>query len=577
MDATLRLAWSIHKNPGVYALLLGSGISQSVGVPTGWEVVQDLIRQLREISTETLPESIGYDTLLEMIGRTQVERSVTLARYFEPNDEERRQGKKLPSRAHRAIAQLIKGGYIKVVLTTNFDRLLEIALEEIGVIPTVLRSDDMLEGAAPLRHSPATIVQLHGDYKDVRILNTVGELSSYSQVKNTFLDTVFSEYGLVVCGWSAKWDTALRDAIFRIKQRYYSTYWVEPYALSDNAQEVIRHRNADVITASSDDFFVDLQRKVEALAKLDQEHPLTVAVAVERVKRLLPFEETQIELEDLLRSEGEKAFQRFSRIEFRNPTARELDDYYKLCLKRCLTEVEVPLNMATALCWYGKKQQTRILTSLMNRWGAPRDFQHEREPLRKIPALLLLYAGGMSSLYRMNWNYLRALISEPRISSFIRLERSHVLSEVTKYRIFSREIYMHPFGRFEPMSERLNATLRTVFESYLPQDTDYDNLFDLFEMILAVISNSSDFGWIPHNAAQLHYDNGYEYLTEFWKRGGQRQERWGFLKTFFQGDMTRLANALQAYREKAISRQQTITESKLPDYASIYLEGGRQT
>jgi hypothetical protein len=30
---------SIYSNKGVFALLLGSGISRSAGIPTGWEVV----------------------------------------------------------------------------------------------------------------------------------------------------------------------------------------------------------------------------------------------------------------------------------------------------------------------------------------------------------------------------------------------------------------------------------------------------------------------------------------------------------------------------------------------------------
>ena len=43
---TLSLAISVHSNRGVYALLLGTGLSKSSGVPTGWEIVQDLIRKL---------------------------------------------------------------------------------------------------------------------------------------------------------------------------------------------------------------------------------------------------------------------------------------------------------------------------------------------------------------------------------------------------------------------------------------------------------------------------------------------------------------------------------------------------
>ena len=34
------------ENPGVYALLLGSGISRAAEIPTGWDVVVDLTRRV---------------------------------------------------------------------------------------------------------------------------------------------------------------------------------------------------------------------------------------------------------------------------------------------------------------------------------------------------------------------------------------------------------------------------------------------------------------------------------------------------------------------------------------------------
>jgi len=32
--------------PGVNAVLIGSGLSTAAGIPTGWQVVEDLIRKL---------------------------------------------------------------------------------------------------------------------------------------------------------------------------------------------------------------------------------------------------------------------------------------------------------------------------------------------------------------------------------------------------------------------------------------------------------------------------------------------------------------------------------------------------
>jgi hypothetical protein len=42
IDPLLSLAISMHSQKGVYAVLLGSGVSRSAGIPTSWEVMTDL-------------------------------------------------------------------------------------------------------------------------------------------------------------------------------------------------------------------------------------------------------------------------------------------------------------------------------------------------------------------------------------------------------------------------------------------------------------------------------------------------------------------------------------------------------
>jgi hypothetical protein len=46
LDPMVALAMSVHASPGVYALLLGSGVSTGAGVLTGWQVVTDLVRKV---------------------------------------------------------------------------------------------------------------------------------------------------------------------------------------------------------------------------------------------------------------------------------------------------------------------------------------------------------------------------------------------------------------------------------------------------------------------------------------------------------------------------------------------------
>ena len=52
IDPLQSLAFSIQANPGVYALLLGSGVSRSAEIPTGWEIVVDLAGKLAATTGE---------------------------------------------------------------------------------------------------------------------------------------------------------------------------------------------------------------------------------------------------------------------------------------------------------------------------------------------------------------------------------------------------------------------------------------------------------------------------------------------------------------------------------------------
>ncbi len=107
-EALSTLAFTLHRGPGQFALLLGSGVSRSSGIPTGWDVTVDLIRHLPN-APDSPDESIlvnwyekkfgqqpSYSALMASFARAQVERRNLLKPYFEPTDQEREDGLKIP-------------------------------------------------------------------------------------------------------------------------------------------------------------------------------------------------------------------------------------------------------------------------------------------------------------------------------------------------------------------------------------------------------------------------------------------------------------------------------------------------
>ena len=246
-------------------------------------------------------EKPDYSDLLNELTSTPEERRSILHGYLEPTEDEREQGLKVPTAAHRAIARLVRDGFIRVILTTNFDRLTEQALSAEGIAPTVISSDDSLKGAVPLIHSPCTVVKLHGDYLDTRIKNTEEELSEYSADMNQFLDRILDDHGLIVCGWSAGWDTALRVALMRAPNRRYGMFWAQVGTLTDHASDVIRHRQADVIKIEGADAFLGtLADQVQALEDRKTVDPQNITLLLATVKYYIPRSECRVKLSDVI-------------------------------------------------------------------------------------------------------------------------------------------------------------------------------------------------------------------------------------------------------------------------------------
>jgi hypothetical protein len=289
-------------------------------MPTGYGVIQALVRRAAAASAHPLADDdvetwwsrygdskeLGYSNLLEQLAPTQAARSALLSEFFEATDEDRDHQLKVPGPAHQAIAQLARKGLVRVIVTTNFDRLVEHALFAEGIVPQVVDSEAAVRGMKPLVHSACTVIKIHGDYKSLEQRNTLAELSSYGEGMQLLIDQVLDEYGLIINGWSAEWDKALVQALRGRRSRRYPLFWSVYSTLGEAGAELAERHNAVVIErVSADEFFPDLLGRLESLESLDTT-PLSEGMAIARLKKLLPYREKHIELRDLLETEIEK-------------------------------------------------------------------------------------------------------------------------------------------------------------------------------------------------------------------------------------------------------------------------------
>lgn len=509
VDAIDSLAISIFHSPGVYAVFLGSGVSRPAGIPTGAEITEKLIQEIAAVTgekwvpdpkawyVEKYKEEPDYSNVMEEVVRSQPERSQLLRPYFELTPREREEGitgLKVPTEAHNRLANLISDGYIRVVLTTNFDPLLEKALDALNVKYQIISTVDDINGVLPLAHADCTIIKINGDYRDARIRNTVAELTKYEEPLERLLDRVLDEYGLIVCGWSADTDIGIRNAFMRCPTQRFKTYWTIREKPRDTARSIIQERCAQTINITSADmFFTQLEEKITALKDLDIERPPTARMASAIVKRYLPEEKHAIRLHDFVIEQAEVLRQLISDEHFPvnnpQPTKEELVSR----VERYESLSAVPIAIMATGCYWGKQEHQAIWVKSIERVAEPSlEFGGITTwlYLRHYPALLVLYAAGIAAVASDQHSTLRSLLLEPQIRSAqaSSTERPCVLAlnTTTVMDLNVARLLFDQEQRYTPVSDRLFQCLREPLRELIPQESRYERYFDRFEYLLAL-------------------------------------------------------------------------------------------
>lgn len=445
-DPITRLAFAMQGNKGVYALLLGSGLSKSAGIKTGWDITLDLIRKVARASgvedqanwhvwyKDKFGREPDYSDLLERLAPNPADRQPIIQAYLEPardaHDPGDRTGR--PTPAHESIAKLVKDGFIRVIITTNFDRLLETALIDVGVQPTVIASKSQCRGAVPPQHTDCTILKLHGDVLDVQSLNTALELARYPKRINQLLDRILDEYGLIVCGWSGVWDLALRAAVLRTPNRRYSTWWATRGEIESQALPLIKHRGAEQIaTAGADDFFGELAERVDDFTRLNKASPPSLDLLISLTKRYLANPDIPSRLHDLWRDQIDEIVDLMTRPDLapspqhltledhinrrKTPSAPPDGDAYRRKIQQIDAGVERLATMMYTMARWGDGSTEEIIRDTIDtlhdfvQWRAPADCSYAELALRSYPAMLCFAAISVGLVRAGRWETWRRL------------------------------------------------------------------------------------------------------------------------------------------------------------------------
>lgn len=561
IDPIHSLAFSIQAKPGVYAVLIGSGVSRTAGIPTGWEVTLDLIRKLARLDGEDAapdPEAWfrnkfdrgpDYSELLDGLAKTPAERQQLLKGYFEPTDADLEQGRKQPTYAHHAIAALAARGFIKAIVTTNFDRLVERALSAAGVEPTVLSTPDQIRGALPLVHTPCCVLKVNGDYLDPRIKNTAAELAEYPEEVNQILDRIFDEFGLIVCGWSGDWDQALRRALERSSSHRFTTYWTTRRQPSETAERLIRHRRAEVVEiGDADTFFQKVNEYVASIEEFSNPHPLSVEVAVVSLKRYLSEPKYRIQLSDLVIDTVQEVADAASHESFSmagpKPTSesvrKRVRAYDAACSK--LTAMAVVGGAWADKEHYSVWQHALVRLSAAKPTLDGRYYELWRE-LQPYPATLLLYSLGLGAVEADRLEFInRLLTAKVPVDDGDDLAAVEVLPPAS---MFSRgqqamQVLEGMERRPNPFNDWIQSVLREPARRLLRDDNHFSRVFDKLEILIALsagrVQEWSGRYWAPLGCFFWKWNSRNPTLAEIRKSVTSEQDDSPFVRTRIFGE-----------------------------------------
>jgi hypothetical protein len=525
----------MYENKGAFALVLGSGLSRPAGILSGWDIGQDMIRKAMTVAgvsegnpDEWFQAEFGvpptYSNILKHMVPREGERAGALRAYIEPSGDDAVEGRKVPTDAHRAIADMVARGYVRVIITPNFDPLLEQALDSINVPYQVVASADDVAGMVPLMLHNCTIIKVNGDYRDSRIRNIEEELTAYDPQIEGLIRQVLGDLGLVVCGWSSKWDPALSNLVRDCRSSKYATYWTHRSSPTSDAAALVEAREGHFVKiGDADGFFRELD---EALAALEQRlggQPLDATVIFETVKRYVSDDRFRPRLDDLV---GRQTRALIANVPDRERPGR----IHREQLPERLREYEIvsaPLIAAlVAGCFWGGPQHARLWSETITQVATLPG--NERGPTtipdhRLYPALLLMYAGGIAAVASGRYQNLAAVLLRARVWNDIR-SRQEIGPAVLGLRlgdVLSDEDQAFIGTTPTPwaLNHHLREVLRPAFGSIYVHDAEFDEWFDTFEYLLRLehlrqYKAVTDHFFAPHGELGLKGDRGKYRLRQ---------------------------------------------------------------
>jgi hypothetical protein len=153
--------------------------------------------------------------------------------------------------------------------------------------------------------------------------------------------------------------------------------------------------------------------------------------------------------------------------------------------------VEILCSIMATGCYWGTEEHHELWTRVLERVGSKESIGGlvNYIAMRRYPAALLLYCGGIAAIAHGNYKALKALLLDTKVRNGDQVEpAADVLDARSALDHRTAQVVFQKRDRYTPVSEHLYERLREPLRPYLPDDNAYEAAFDRFEYLLAFVS-----------------------------------------------------------------------------------------
>jgi hypothetical protein len=216
----------------------------------------------------------------------------------------------IPATGYDYLASPVKEGLVKVIFTTNYDRLMENALSKVigENFRVVARLDDFENFNIEIEPKEPVIFKLHGSVDDLESMEGAWEdVQSFPVGKARVLAPYIEHYGILFVGYAcADKDVGSLIEQSAIRRKDRRCYTINPQAPTDrilNFLTLLKSKSNHIVS-TSDGFFEDLVRK---LRKSQSQPAIPSELIAERARCMLARDSVRkarkIQLDDLRRND----------------------------------------------------------------------------------------------------------------------------------------------------------------------------------------------------------------------------------------------------------------------------------